>query len=139
MIRALAFILFATPAAADSLVATRDIRPREVIMPEDIVLSGISIVGAMQSPADVIGLEARVAIYAGRPIRAADVAVPALVERNQIVTLVYQGGGLVITTEGRALDRGGAGERIRIMNLQSRMSVTAEVASDGRAIVNPQG
>lgn len=139
MIRLLLLLFLATPVAAQTLVATHNIRPRDVIMPEDVELRDISIVGGLQSPQEAVGLEARIAIYEGRPIRASDVAAPALVERNQIVTLLYISAGLTISTEGRALDRGGAGDRIRIMNLASRVSVTAEIAPDGRAIVNPQG
>ena len=51
------------------------------------------------------------AIYAGRPVRPGDLGPPALVERNQLVPLVYQPGGLAISTEGRALGRGGGGRR----------------------------
>jgi flagellar basal body P-ring formation protein FlgA len=72
-----------------------------------------------------------VTIYAGRPIRAADIGAPALVERNQIVPLVYAAGGLQITAEGRALDRGGEGDVIRVMNLSSRVQVTGIVDETG--------
>ena len=46
---------------------------------------------------------ARVTLYPDRPIRPGDLAPPALVDRNQIVTLEYAAGPLVILTEGRAL------------------------------------
>jgi len=76
-----------------------------------------------------------VAIYPGRPVLAASLRRPALVERNQIVRLVYQTGALAIATEGRALGRGGAGEMIEVMNLSSHNKVTGLIGADGAVIV----
>jgi len=41
----------------------------------------------------------------------------------------------VISTEGRALDRAGPGDFIRVMNLTSRATVTARVDGSGTAHV----
>ena len=67
----------------------------------------------------------------GRPILASQLGAPALVERNQLVRMTYAEGALRIATEGRALDRAGAGEPVRVMNLASRQTVTGTVAPDG--------
>jgi flagellar basal body P-ring formation protein FlgA len=132
-------IFLASPgvAMADSLVATRTIRAQSVVTAEDVTLVAADIPNAMTQVADAVGLEARVAIYAGRPINAADVGPPALVDRNQIVPLAYQSGGLAILTEGRALTRGGVGDVIRVMNLASRSTVTGRVAANGTVVVGP--
>ena len=81
------------------------------------------IAGGFADVHELIGMETRVVLYAGRPILRGDVGPPAIVQRNQIVPLIYSGGGLRIVTEGRALGRGAAGETIRIMNLTSRTTV----------------
>jgi hypothetical protein len=73
-----------------------------------------------------------------RPVRAADLGPPAVVERNQIVGLAYRSGGLAILTEGRALARGGVGDVIRVMNLASRATVTGTIGPDGLVAVGPQ-
>jgi flagellar basal body P-ring formation protein FlgA len=78
-----------------------------------------------------------VTLYAGRPIPLSALGPPALVERNQVVTLVFQRGGLEIRAEGRALGRGGEGDTIRIMNLASRNTVTGWVTGDGLIHVAP--
>ena len=124
-----------SPLAAETLVAARTIPARSIIMPEDIVLRDLDVIGGIADPALAVGQEARVALYAGRPIRAADLASPAIVERNQIVLLVYQNGGITISTEGRALDRAGPGDRIRVMNLSSRSTVSATIDHSGTAFV----
>lgn len=124
-------VLFATPLAAESLIATRVIRAQTILSANDVTLVDAAIPGALTESTSAIGLEARVTLYPGRAIRAADIGPPALLERNQIVTLVYTAGGLGITTEGRALDRAGVGEVVRVMNLSSRTIVAGRVAPDG--------
>ena len=136
MIRVLGLMaLCAGPVAADTLVAARTIPARSIIGPEDIIVRDTDVVGGITDPALAIGKEARVALYAGRPIRAGDLSVPAIVERNQIVRLVYENGGIMILTEGRALDRAGPGDWIRVMNLSSRATVSAIIDSSGTARV----
>lgn len=129
----LAAVLAAGPAAAlaETLVATRTIRPQQIIMPEDIAVSDAKIGGMFTHPDEVVGQEARVALFAGRPIGPSDIGPPALVDRNQIVLLTYRKGSVTIVTEGRALGRGGVGDLIRVMNLTSRATVSGYVAEDG--------
>lgn len=131
----LALLLAATPALADSVVATRTIRAQSVIGPDDLTLVAADLPGALSTPGEAIGLEARVAIYAGKPVRLSDLGPPTLVERNQIVPLIYLSGGLAISTEGRALARGASGEVIRIMNLGSRTTVSGRIGPDGAVYV----
>ena len=132
----LALILFVQTAMADSIVATRTIRAQTVLTAEDFTTVAAEIPGAMTDPAQVIGQEARVTMYAGRPILAANLGAAALVDRNQMVSLVFRSSGLTILTEGRALDRGGVGDVIKVMNLASRTTVTGTIAPDGSVMVN---
>ncbi|MCW1919184.1 flagellar basal body P-ring formation chaperone FlgA [Rhodobacter sp. KR11] len=124
-------LVLTAPALADSLVATRTIKAKTVIAAEDVALVAAAIPGSVASPEEAVGKEARVTLYAGRPIKAADLGSPALVDRNQKVTLLFQTAGLTIRVDGRALDRGGEGDPIRVMNLASRQTVTGLVAADG--------
>lgn len=121
----------ALPTMADSLVATRVIRAQTLLSAADVTLVAANIPGALTALNSALGLEARVTLYPGRAIRAQDLGPPALVDRNQIVTLIYVAGGLGITTEGRALARGGLGDVIQVMNLSSRTVLVGRVANDG--------
>lgn len=123
-------------AGAETLIAARTIPARTILAPEDILIRDVSVAGGMADPALAIGQEARVALYAGRPIRLADLATPAIVERNQIIQIVYRQSGIVISTEGRALDRAGPGDWIRVMNLSSRATITAQIHESGVALVS---
>jgi len=133
----LAMCLAAWPALAESVVATRPIRAQTVLTAEDVTLVAAQIDGALTDISAVLGQEARVTIYAGRPVRADDLGPPTMVDRNQIVPLTYRTGGLSITTEGRALARGGVGDVIRVMNLASRTTVSGLIGPDGAVVVGP--
>lgn len=135
--RGLALLLaFAASAAgADTIVAARTIRAQAILSPLDLAVIDKTIPGTLQSLDEALGLEARVVIYPGRPIRLEDVGPPALVERNQIVTLIYRRGALTIAAEARALSRAGIGEYVRVMNLSSRNTVSGIVQADGTITV----
>ncbi len=135
MIRALALCLLAAPVAAEIVVPARTIPAQHVIGPDDLTLRDMTVPGAVVDPGLIIGMEARVALYAGRPILQADVSFPAVIDRNQVVPLIFQQGTLYISTEGRALDRAGPGDLIRVMNMTSRTTVTARIGADGAAYV----
>ena len=136
MIRALLMsVLICSPAWAETVIAARTIPAKALIGPGDVLLNDSTVPGAISDPAMIIGMEARVALYAGRPILSGDVGFPAVVERNQIINLFYQNNGLVISTDARALGRAGPGDRVRVMNLSSRSTVTATIGADGSAYV----
>ncbi len=122
-------------AFADVIIATRTIRAQSVIMPSDLAVADGDLQGVAQEVEQVIGREARVALYEGRPIRLSDIGPPAVVERNQIVPLVFQANGLQITAEGRSLSRAAPGDLVRVMNMSSRTTVSGRVDANGTVYV----
>ena len=128
-------VLLGTSATAQTVVATRTIPAHAILTETDIAVSAHSIAGALRDPVMAIGMETRVALFAGRPVRPRDLGQPAVIDRNQIIALHYVSNGLRITTEGRALERAGVGDRARVMNLSSRTTVIATIANDGAGYV----
>ena len=124
-------------AMAQSVGATRTIRGKTLISAADLVLLTRTIPGGFSQVEQVAGMEARKILYPGQPILASDIGPPAIIERNQIVILYYSIGALNIKTEGRALARAGAGDRIRVMNLESRTTLTGVVTDSGRIRITP--
>lgn len=116
---------------AEPLVAARTIPSHAIVTMEDLLFSDVASKDLFPAVDDVVGQEARVAIYAGRPIRPADLVAPALVERNQVVTVLYNIGLLSISVEARSLGRGGEGDVLRFVNIDSRTTITGTVLSDG--------
>lgn len=138
MIRAaLVLTLLPVAAQADIVLAARTLRAETVLTADDVKAVPGEAGSALDDPRLAVGMEARVTLYAGRPIQPGDLGAPAIVDRNQIVALSFQSGGLSILTEGRALGRGGVGETIRVMNLSSRTTVTGRIAPGGQVIVGP--
>lgn len=124
-------LLIVSTAYAEVVVPVRTIRAREIIRYEDLVATSAEVRGAIATSAEIVGKEARVVLYAGRPILPGDVAPLALISRNDMVTLVFSKGPLRIVAEGRALGRGAVGETVRVMNMASRMIVTGKIVANG--------
>ncbi|MFA3919252.1 flagellar basal body P-ring formation chaperone FlgA [Ruegeria hyattellae] len=129
-------LLAALPAQGDIVMPNRTIRAKELISPTDLVQEPGEMPGVYGHPAEVVGYEARVTLYPGRPIRAGDVVPPAIVDRNDLVSLIFAHSGLTITADGRALGRGAVGDTIRVMNLSSRTTLSGRILADGRIEVN---
>ena len=132
--RTLAFLLMlALPALAQAQVVTaaKTIRANTILTAADLALNRNISGPGIRELADAVGKETRVIVYAGRPIRAEDLAEPALVERNEIVPIFFAAGGLSMATVARALDRGAEGETVRVMNMASRKTLFGTVEADG--------
>ena len=136
---ALTLTLITSPAFAETLTTARVVRPNMVIAPADIIIAETRVQGALTAEANIIGLEAKVTLYPGRPIMPAHVGPAALIERNQPITLIFRQGGLTISAEARALSRGAIGENVRVMNMSSRTTVLGIVRADGSVEVSSEG
>lgn len=128
-------ILLPAAAQAESLVALRTLPAQTVVTEADVTLVEAQIDGALTAIAPALGLQVKTTVYAGRPLRPENLGAPALIDRNQSVTLVYAAGGLIILAEGRALARGAEGEVVRAMNLASKTTVSGRVDGQGRLVV----
>lgn len=137
--RLLSIILLccALPVFADSVVPTRTIRANAIIAETDVTLRAGAQSAGFARTADVVGQEARVVLYPGRPIGVDDIGPPAIVTRNQVVRVYFHSSGLQIVTEGRALERGAVGDLVRVMNLSSRATLFGKILADGSIRVSP--
>lgn len=131
----LPLVFLAVPASAETIVASQTIRAQAIITMADLTVLQKTIPGTISDPETVVGMEARVVLYPGRPIRLQDIGPPAIIERNQVVTAYYRRGALTIAADARALERAGIGDLVRLMNLASRNTVTGFVDKDGTVVV----
>lgn len=129
-------ILTAPAARADTVVASRTLAARTVLSDADLQVTTEDTAGAVETGTAAVGLELRSAVYAGRPILMENLRLPAVVERNAIVAVIFSRDGLTIRAEGRALDRAGAGEVVKVMNMSSRTMIQGRVGDDGAVWVN---
>jgi flagella basal body P-ring formation protein FlgA len=83
-----------------------------------------------------IGFAARANLQPGRPLRAADLMKPELIQRNETVTIVYEVPGIVLTVRGKAIDGGADGDVINVLNEQTKRTVQGVVVGPGRVIIS---
>jgi flagellar basal body P-ring formation protein FlgA len=84
-----------------------------------------------------VGMEARRTLWPKRPLSPRDVGPPEVVTRNALVEIVYHTGALELRGDGRALDAGGLGDRIRVINTDSRQVIRATISAPNQVSVSP--
>jgi len=115
------------PGSSQDVLAARTLKVGTVLRKADLRVPDREDADVAELLAALVGLETRRAIYTGRPVVAADLGPPTLVQRNAVIVMIYSDRGLDIRTEGRALESGGASEVVRVINLTSRQSILATV------------
>jgi flagella basal body P-ring formation protein FlgA len=111
----------------------------EVVKPEDAKLVQLRAErvrpGSAQRLEDVVGMQLRRPTSTDLPFMAADLMMPHVIAKNEVVLMIVEGPGLSLTTQGRALEAAPRGGRLSVMNLSSRNVVEAEVIGPGQVRV----
>jgi len=76
-------------------------------------------------------MELKRPLPAGTPLRYGHVALPELVRRGQMVTLIAGGAGIEVRMQGKAMGSGAKGDRLMVTNLTSGRRVEGLVLADG--------
>lgn len=84
---------------------------------------------------DVIGMQTKRALRPGQPLRTADLKAPTLIKKGAMVTMTFAADGLKLTNIGRAMETGGAGDIINVLNPRSRQTVMARITGSNRVSV----
>lgn len=79
----------------------------------------------------LIGQTVRRPLQPGQPLRMNDIKAPVVVEKGSMVKMTITAGALTLTASGRAMEDGGNGDTIRVMNTKSKQSVEAQVLRPG--------
>jgi len=123
----------------DVVRARRTLARGEVINASDVVLERLPrsrTAGEVSvALAEFVGMAARRVLTDGALLRPGDVERPRIVQRNEIVTIVFEAGALTLTARGRAQEAGGVGDTIDVQNVASRRTVQAVVQAPGRVVV----
>lgn len=127
-------------ATTEATVLTRAVDRGEILKASDLIVERRpkSELGGDGARRDVaIGMQARKPLRAGQVVRANDLSRPDMVQRDQMVTLVYQTDGLFLTMRAKALEAGGQGDAVSVMNLQSKRTVQGVVTAPGQVSMSP--
>ena len=128
-------------AMVDLPVARHRIMLGDVVAPGDLEWSrqrvGVARGDVVRQPADAVGLAAKHSIAPNQPIATADLGRPVIIQKGESMTLTLDTAGLALTARGVAIEPGGMGERIRVLNEYSHMTLDAEITGPGHARVLP--
>lgn len=126
----------------DVPVLSRAISRGDVVHQSDLHMQSILYARTAGTPTltnvdDIAGQAARRSLRAGLALSPDDLTAPLMVERQQLVTLIYRHGSLALSVRARSMDDGSEGQSIDLTNLQSNRIVRGVVA--GRGLVHVLG
>jgi flagella basal body P-ring formation protein FlgA len=120
-------------------VATRALARGEAIKASDVATErrpkaavGTDAVGSVD---EAIGLAVRQPVRSGQPLRRADLMKSEMVHRDDNLTLVYEVPGILLTTQGKALESGAEGDVINVLNVQTKRTIQGIVSSSNRVTI----
>jgi flagella basal body P-ring formation protein FlgA len=130
-------LVWAGPAAAFQRLPAASV----VIYPGDTIRDNMLVdhdfpddlpsTGFFNRRTEIIGKVAKRTLLPGQAISTNSVAMPKLVTIGAMVKLVFEDGGLTISTYASALQSGAAGDIVSVRNLESGLTLTGVVAPDG--------
>ncbi len=89
------------------------------------------------SIAEVVGRAARQPLRPGQPVRRTDLVKPEMVKRDENVSIIFHVPGMTLSSRGKALEAGGEGDIINVLNPQSKRTVQGVVTGPGRVDISP--
>jgi flagella basal body P-ring formation protein FlgA len=123
------------------VMPTRPLTKGETIASADVTLErrpreglGSDTLGDLQA---AIGKVLKRPMMPGQPLRAADVQRNEVIGKGDLVNMVYEAPGIVVSMRGRATEGGGVGDVVTVQNLQSKRVLQATVTGPGRVSVSP--
>ena len=124
----------------DVLVTRKPIGRHKPITENDIELVQMDLAklpaNALADPDVVLGQRAKRALNAGTVLRTNLVELPPLVKRGDMVVIVLESKGLKITALGQVKRKGKLGERIPVINFDSKKVLYAQVVDANTVKVN---
>jgi flagella basal body P-ring formation protein FlgA len=133
----------AKPAATRSVQAltyARNLMAGEIVGAADLAWSNTAIAPA-DAPGDpdvLIGMAARRPLREGSAVQARDLSAPMVVKRDEMISVVFESGGISLTLQGKAMKDAGVGESVQVLNPQSKKVIEAVVSGPGKAVVGPR-
>jgi flagellar basal body P-ring formation protein FlgA len=114
----------------EAAILTRNVDRGEVLKASDVIVERRpkgEVGGDAAARNQVVGMQMRKPMRAGQPLKAADLAKPDLVQRDEDVTLIYDSAGIYLTVRGKATESGTEGDAVNVLNLQSKRTVSGVV------------
>ena len=124
----------------EMVVTKRPLRRYQLITEDDIQLKEMDLAkvksNVVNNYEEVLGKRTKRAIKANVVLRTDHIELPPLVKRGDVVSIIAESDGLMITALGEVRKRGCRGERIRVLNLDSKKGIYARVLDCNRVKVD---
>lgn len=85
---------------------------------------------------DLIGFTPKKFIASNTPVQNFDIQTPLMITKGSLVAVSLNTKNLQLTTKAKALENGSRGERIRLLNTQSNLTIEGEVTGVNQASVD---
>ncbi len=89
----------------------------------------------IRTKSQLIGMTPRRGVTLSAPIKLSDLKKPNIIDRGARVSIVFHSGKINLTATGKAIEDGGRGDIIRVMNSKSHKTVEAMVIGPGQVRV----
>jgi flagella basal body P-ring formation protein FlgA len=126
---------------ADAIVPVRTIARGEIVRAQDLTVERrpkAEVTGdVIGTNVEAVGRAAGQALRPGLPVRRTDLVKPDLIRRDDSVTLVYEAPGIMLTTRGKAIESGGEGDVVKVLNAQTNRILQGVVTGPGRVDIGP--
>jgi len=124
-------------------VLTRRVAPGDTISAGDIDWMELRAEQAgtdiAASEAQLIGLTPKRGVPVNQPVRVRDLQSPRVVDKGAMVTITLTSQNLTLSAQGKALQDGGKGDTIRVVNTQSNRIVEAVIVGPNQVAVAAPG
>lgn len=124
---------------AEAVVTLRPLARGTLVTADDVALRRVDVrrlrPGALATVDEVVGLQTRRPLRASDSIAPGDLELPQIVMRGELVTLIFEKPGLVLTGRGKALAAAAEGEIVPILNEQSRRTIEGIAIAPGKVRV----
>ena len=124
-------------------VAAHDLKTGRIITSDDLLTTRVPQENIKDADPvkteDLIGKEIKKSVKAGQRIAKNDIRSQVMVAKGKIVTLNFTKGGIMLSAQGKAVENGGLGDTVRVMNLQSKSVVQGIVTGPETVSINVPG
>ena len=113
-----------------------DVIRDNLIVDRDLSLPPFAVGSVIENRSALIGKVARRTLLPGKPIPIIGVADPKVISNGSQVRVVFEEGGLTISTYATALQAGGVGDIIKLRNPESGLILSGTIQADGTVHVS---
>ncbi|HIJ38243.1 MAG TPA: flagellar basal body P-ring formation protein FlgA [Rhodospirillaceae bacterium] len=93
----------------------------------------------LTDPQAIIGMAAHQPLRSGQVVSSNDIERQVAVAKGALVTMILKLGSMSLTAQARALEQGSVGDRIRVTNTNSNMTVEGKIEGLNLVSVTPAG